>query len=127
MGTGTESGTEARAVAEMGTGTRMERGRGWNGDWNEDGIGEGGEEVKKRKKPLKNCRQYVGNGRDLGGKKKNRQGRVESVAANPDNLADSKEAGGGAKGTQGLSKNRTSENNVPPLSRLIRCFRNKYS
>ena len=37
-------------------------------------------------------------------KKKTRQERVGSVTANPDNLEIRKEAGGGAKGTQGLSK-----------------------
>ena len=37
-----------------------------------------------------------------------------------------KEAGGGAQGTQGLSKICTSRESVSPLSRLIRGFRNKY-
>ena len=40
--------------------------------------------------------------------KKRRQQRVRSVAANPDNLENSKETGGEAQGTQGLSKNCTS-------------------
>ena len=43
---------------------------------------------------------------------------------NPDNLE--KEAGWGAQGTQGSSKNGTSRESVSPLSRLIRGFRNKY-
>ena len=48
------------------------------------------------------------------------------VAANPDNLESKKEAGGGAQGTQGSSKNYTRRESVSPLSRLIRGFRNKY-
>ena len=58
--------------------------------------------------------------------KKRRQQRVDSVDANPDNLENSKEAGGEAQGTQGLSKKCTSRERVSPLSRLIRDFRNKY-
>ena len=65
--------------------------------------------------------------RDLGGKrKKRRKERVGPVALNPDNLETNKEAGGGAQGTQGSSKSCTSRESVPPLSRLIRYFRNKY-
>ena len=52
--------------------------------------------------------------------------RVGSVAANPDNLENNKEAGGGAQGAQGSSKICTSRESVSPLSRLIRGFRNKY-
>ena len=48
------------------------------------------------------------------------------VAANPDNLESNKEAGGEAQGAQGLSENCTSRENVSPLSRLIRGFRNEY-
>ena len=54
--------------------------------------------------------------------KKCRKERVGSVAANPDNLESNKEAGGGAQGTQGSSKNCTSRESVYPLSRLIRGF-----
>ena len=115
MGTG--AGTKTRAVAEMETGTRM----GTRG--NEDGVGEGGREAKKRKKPYKSCRGHVGNWGDLGGKReKRRQGRVGSVTANPDTRENSKEAGGEAKGTQGLSKNCISRENMSSLSRLIRGF-----
>ena len=39
-------------------------------------------------------------GKNVPGKKE----RVGPVAANPDNLENNKEAGGGARGTQGLSK-----------------------
>ena len=68
-----------------------------------------------------------GNGGDLGGKRKTRrQERVGSVAANPDNLENRKEARGGAQGNLSLSKNYTSRECVPLLSRLIKCFRNKY-
>ena len=98
-----------------------------NGNGNEDMIGEGGREVKKCKKPQNSCRRCAGNGGDLGGKRKTcRKERVDSVAANPDILESNKEAGGGAQGTQGSRKNCTSRENVSPLSRLIRGFRNKY-
>ena len=57
-----------------------------------------------RKKPQNSCRRHVGNGGDLGGKRKKLQAkeRVGPVAANPDNLENNKEAEGGAQGTQGL-------------------------
>ena len=60
-------------------------------------------------------------------KEKNVNERFGSVAANPENLESNKEAGGGAQGTQGSSKNCTSRKSVSPLSRLIRGFRNKYN
>ena len=44
---------------------------------------------------------------------------------NPDNLGSNKEAGGEARGAQGSSKICISRESVPPLSRLIRGFRNK--
>ena len=101
-----------------------------NGDddnGNENRIGEGGREVKKRKKPQNSCRRRAGNGGDTGGKRKKcRKERVGSEAANPDNLESNKEAGGGAQGAQGSSKICTSRECVSPLSRLIRGFRNKY-
>ena len=98
-----------------------------NGNGNEDMIGESGREAKKRKKPQSSCRRTAGNRGDSGGKRnKCRKERVGSVAANPDNLESNKEAGGGAQGTQGSSKNCTSRESVSPLSRLIRGFRNKY-
>ena len=40
-------------------------------DGNEDGIGEGGNEEKKRKKSHKRCRCDVGNGDNLDGKREN--------------------------------------------------------
>ena len=83
--------------------------------------------MKKRKKPQNSCRRYVGNGGDWGGKRKKcRKERVGPVAANPDNLESNKEAGGGAQGTQGSSKNFISRESVSPLSRLIRGFGSKY-
>ena len=51
MGTGMGAGAETRAVAEMGTGTRMGR------DGNKDGIWEGRGGVKEREKPHNNCRR----------------------------------------------------------------------
>ena len=44
-----------------------------NGNVNEDRIREGGGEAKKRKKPHKGCIRHVGNGGDLGGKRKKRR------------------------------------------------------
>ena len=118
MGTWTGTGAEARTVAEDDRD---------NGDGNEDKIGEGRRDVKKRKKPQNSCRRRAGNGGDLGGKRiKCRKERVGPVAANPDNLESNKEAGGGAQGTQDSIKNCTSRESVSPLSRLIRGFRNKY-
>ena len=73
-----------------------------NGNGNENRIGEGGREAKKRKKPQNSCRRRTGNGGDTGAKRnkiKCRKERVPSVAANPDNLKSNKEAGGGAQGT----------------------------
>ena len=61
-----------------------------------------------------------------GKRKRSRKERVGSVAANPDNLESNKEAGGGAQGTQGSSRNCTRRDSVYPLSLLIRGFRNKY-
>ena len=68
------------------------------GNGNENSIGEGEGKAKKRKKPHINCRHQVGNGGDLGGKRyERREDRVGSVAANPDNLENKKEAGGSHK------------------------------
>ena len=69
----------------------------------------------------------MGSGGDLGIKRKIlRQERIGSVAADPDNLENSKEAGREAQGTGGLSRECTSRESVSPLSRLIRGFRIKY-
>ena len=116
MGTGTGTGTDARAVAEMGTGTTI------TGTGTRIGSGrEGGREAKRRKNPQKSCRRQVGNGGDLGAKRKKcRKERDGPVATNPDNLESKKEAEGGAQGTQGSGKNCTSRESVSPLSRLIR-------
>ena len=40
------------------------------GNGNEDKIGEGGREAKKRKKPQNGCMRHAGSGRDLGGMRK---------------------------------------------------------
>ena len=46
-------------------------GNGEEDNGNKDRIGEeGGREAKKRKKPQNSCRRHVGNGGDLGGKRK---------------------------------------------------------
>ena len=80
-----------------------------NGNGNENRIGEGGREAKKCKKPQNSCRRRAGNGGDTSEKRRKcRKERVGSVATNPDNLESNKEAGGGAKDTQGSSKNCTS-------------------
>ena len=135
--TGTGTGVETRRRTPDGNGDRNGdgsedssgdgNGDDNNGNENEDRIGEGGREAKKCKKPQNSCRHHAGNGGDLGGKmEKCRKERVGSVAANPDNLESNKEAGGGAQGIQGPSKNCTSRESVSPLSRLIRGFCNKY-
>ena len=50
--------------------------------------------AKKRKKSHKSCRRDVGNGGDLSGKVKKRMKEwLVPVAAKPDNLENSKEAG----------------------------------
>ena len=75
---------------------------------------EGGEQTKKRKNPHNSCRRDMGNGRDLGGKRKRH--RLGSEAADPDNLENSKEAGREAQCPQGLSMNCTSKESESPLS-----------
>ena len=136
--TGTETGVETRGRTQDGNGDGSGDGnesssRDGNGDEDENGsgnkdrIGEGGREAKKRKEPHKSCRRHVGNGGDIGGKRKKRgKERVGPVAAKPDNLENNKEAGGGPQGTHGLSKNCTIRESVFPLSRLIRGIRNTY-
>ena len=110
-----------------GSEDNSEDGNGDDDNGNEDRIGEGGREAKKRKKPQDSCRRRAGNGGDTGGKRKKcRKERVGSVATNPDSLESNKEARGGAQGTQDSSKNCTTRKYVSPLSRLIRSFRNKY-
>ena len=134
-GTGTGTGVRTRRRTPDGNGDGngdgsedcSGDGNGDDDNENEHGIGEGGREAKKRKKPQNSCRRRAGNGGDMGGKRKKcRKERVGSVAANPDNLGSNKEAGGGAQGAQGSSKICTSSGSVSPLSRLIRGFRNKY-
>ena len=135
MGTGTGAGVETCRQTPVGNGdgngdgSEDSSGDG-NGDEDngyEDSIGEGGREVKKRKKPQNSCRRQLGNGGDLGGKRKKcRKERVGPVATNPDDLERNKEAEEGAQGTQGSSKSCTSRENVSPLSCLIRGFRNIY-
>ena len=90
MGTETGTGTEARTVAEMGTGTTITGTR----------IGLGGAEG--RRKSARNRKIAVDAARETGETwvergKKCRKERVGSVAANPDNLGSNKEAGGGHK------------------------------
>ena len=118
MGTGTGTGTEARTVAEMGTGTTITGTR----------IGSG--RAEERRKSARTRKIVVDAVRETGEtrverEKKCGKERVGSVAANPDNLESSKEAGGGAQATQGSSKNCTSRESLSPLSRLIRGFCNK--
>ena len=63
-GTGTGTGVETRRRTPDGNGDED------NGNVNEDRIRKGGREAKKRKKPQNSCRRHVGNGGDLGGKRK---------------------------------------------------------
>ena len=70
-------------------------GNGNDDNGNENRIGEGGRGTKKRKKPQNSCRRRAGNGGDMGGKRKKcRKERVGSVAANSDNLGNTREQGG---------------------------------
>ena len=74
-----------------------------NGNENENRIGEGGREVKKRKKPQTSWRRRTENEGDTGGKRKKcRKERSGSVAVNPDNLESNKEAGGGSTRCSGF-------------------------
>ena len=132
-GTGTGTGVGIRRRTPDGNGDGNGNvsedcsgdGNGDNDNGNVNMIGEGGRGTKKRKKPQNSCRRRAGNGVDMGGKRKKcRKERVDSVAANSDNLGSNKEAGGGAQGAQGSSKICTSRESVSPLSRLIRGFRN---
>ena len=72
-GVGTRKRTSGGNVDEDGDGSEDCSGDG-NGDddyGNENRIGEGGREGKKRKKPQNSCRRRAGNGGDTGGKQKN--------------------------------------------------------
>ena len=83
MGTGTGTGTGVKTHRRTpdengngsGDGSEDSSGDGNgdedNGNRTEDRIGEGGREAKKREKPQNSCRRYVGNGGDLGGRRKN--------------------------------------------------------
>ena len=74
-----------------------------NGNMNENRIGEGGRQAKKRKKTQNSGKRRAGNGGDTGAnRKKCRKERVGSVAANPDNRESTKEAGGGGTRCSGL-------------------------
>ena len=115
MGTGTGAGTETRAVADMGTGTRMTTGT-------ETRMGLGRTEERRRRAIHRT--RVVDAIREMGRKRK--QKRVGSVSAHTNNLKNSKEAEGGAQGTQRLRKNCISRESVPSLSRLIRGFRREY-
>ena len=93
---------ETRGRTEDGNGDGTEKSSG-DGNGDEDRIREGGRESKKRKKPHKSCGRHVGNGGDLSEKRqKRRQKMIDSVAANRDNLENSKEAGGGSTRYPGL-------------------------
>ena len=109
MGTGMGAGTEMRAVSEMRTKTDEDG----NGDGNEGEIEEGGGEVKKRKKPRKNCRRD----QVLLFRTSHHLGKQGVALAGTRQLRSQR--------TQGLSKNCKSKDSVFPLARLVRGFRNK--
>ena len=138
-GVGTGTGVQIRGRTQDGNGDGSGDGNessSGDGNGDEDGIGEGGGEGEKRNNHNKTWGRDVGNGGDLGGKRKTRrQERVGSVAADLliDNLEDikrvtRKEGGREVQGidSQDSSNNCTSRESVSPLSRLIRGFRNKY-
>ena len=121
-GSGDGSGDANKTNNEDGKVNEDEKGNG-----NENRIGKGGGEAKKRKKSHKTYGRPVGTWRNFGGKmKERRKESVGPVASIPGNLENNKEARAGAKGTQALSKKCTSRGSASPLSRLIRDFRNKY-
>ena len=106
MGTGTETGTEARTVAEMGTGTTIP------GTRTDSGRADG------RRKSARNREIVVDavreTGETTGGKRRKcRKERVGSVSASQDNLESNNEVGGGAQGAQGSSKNLQVEKVCP--------------
>ena len=72
-GNGDGSGDGAGTATGTGVGTRSRKpdGKGDGSDGNDNRIGEGGREAKKRKKPQNSCRHRAGNGGDIGGKRKN--------------------------------------------------------
>ena len=92
---------ETRGQTSDGSGDKSGDGNR-SGNGIEDGIGEGRGKGKKRKKPHdSSCRSDVGNRGDFGLKrKKRRQEIIGSVAADPDNLENSKKTGREAQGTQ---------------------------
>ena len=122
-GKGTGTGVETCGRTQDGKGDRSEDGNessSGDGNGNEDIIGEGGGEAKKRKKPQNSCRRHVGNGGDLGGKRKNRKKeRVGPVAANPDNLEKNKEAGGGGDKVPRAQVRTVQVERVCPLGHLL--------
>ena len=79
-GTGTGTGVETRRRTPNGNGDgnrdgsedsiEDRNGDEDNGNGNEDRIGEGGREAKKRKKPQNSCKRRAGNRGDTGGKRK---------------------------------------------------------
>ena len=75
-GTGTGVGTRRRTPDGNGDGNGdgsedcSGDGNGDDDNGNENRIGEGGREAKKRRKPQNSCRRRAGNGRDTGGKRK---------------------------------------------------------
>ena len=96
MGTGTGAGKETRAVAERGTGTRMGTGTR---------IGSGRAEERRRSARYRT--KVVDAVWETGEtwveiEKKSRKQRVGPVAANPENLENKKETGGGSTRHPGL-------------------------
>ena len=78
------------------------------------------ENIQKTAQELNCSRREGRNGGNLGGKRKkrSRQERVGSVAADPDNQENTKEAGGEAQGTQGFSKDRIRRESMSPFCRV---------
>ena len=115
-GTGTRTDIETRGRAQNrngdGNGDKNESSSGegngnGDGERNEDRIGEGGGggEAKKRKNLHKDCKRDVENGGDLYGvTRKRREESVDSDAAYPDNLENSKDVGNKEQNTQDFNK-----------------------
>ena len=87
-------------------------------------IWEGGGEVKMCEKRQKSCRRDVKNGGDSGGGGRRRQDSVGSVDVDPEDPENRNDVERETQDAQ--SSNKNCRESVSPLSRMIKCFRNKY-
>ena len=108
--TQTGAGTEMRAVAEMATETRMGLSTGTKMEL-ATGMRTGSRWEEERRRSPRNPSRVVDAMWEMGetwaerGKNVDEKECVQWLPTNPDNLENSKEAGGGAQDTQSLKKN----------------------